>query len=114
MMYVHAYQSYVWNHMVSIRLQKFGLQPIVGDLIVISNTSESSKKEVEEEEETDDLEPEQYFHSSTEVKVLTQSDLDSKKYTIFDVVLPLPGYDVKYPENDMKECYRYDMAYRIH
>lgn len=33
LMYIHAYQSYVWNHMVSKRIGQFGKNPIVGDLV---------------------------------------------------------------------------------
>jgi tRNA pseudouridine13 synthase len=33
-MYVHAYQSYLWNRLVSHRLREYGLQPIVGDLAI--------------------------------------------------------------------------------
>ena len=33
-MYIHAYQSYMWNVLVSRRIAKFGLQPIVGDLVL--------------------------------------------------------------------------------
>lgn len=32
-MYVHAYQSYVWNAIVSERLSRFGFEPIPGDLV---------------------------------------------------------------------------------
>ena len=33
-MYVHAYQSYVWNVMVSERVREFGADaPVVGDLV---------------------------------------------------------------------------------
>jgi tRNA pseudouridine13 synthase len=32
-MYVHAYQSYVWNAIVSRRISQFGLKPIPGDLV---------------------------------------------------------------------------------
>lgn len=39
-----------------------------------------------------------------QIKVLTEDDLQT--YTIFDVALPLPGYDITYPENDVKEWYR--------
>ena len=34
------------------------------------------------------------------------TDEDLKSYTIYDVVLPLPGYDVTYPENVTKNWYR--------
>lgn len=27
-------------------------------------------------------------------------------YTIYDVVLPLPGYDIVYPENKLKTLYK--------
>ena len=35
--------------------------------------------------------------------MLTAGDISSNKYTIEDVVLPLPGYDVIYPEHDCRD-----------
>jgi tRNA pseudouridine13 synthase len=32
--YVHAYQSFVWNRAVTSRLQKFGRQVLIGDLVI--------------------------------------------------------------------------------
>lgn len=48
--------------------------------------------------------------SRTPVTVLTEEHIKSGQYTIHDVVLPLPGFDVVYPENDMKDHYRQIMA----
>lgn len=40
------------------------------------------------------------------MKALTESELSN--YSIYDIVLPLPGYDVEYPEN-MKEEYKNEL-----
>lgn len=41
--------------------------------------------------------------SSHDVKLLTEADL--AKYTIRDIVMPLPGFDVEYPGGDVGEMY---------
>jgi len=38
------------------------------------------------------------------VKILTEGDLD--KYTIFDVIMPLPGIDVAFPGGTLGDRYR--------
>lgn len=38
------------------------------------------------------------------VKVLCEEDLG--KYSLYDVVLPLPGFDIKYPDNKVKDWYK--------
>lgn len=48
--------------------------------------------------------------SRTTVTVLTEEHLKSGQFTIHDVVLPLPGYDVVYPDNELKDHYRQIMA----
>jgi Na+-transporting NADH:ubiquinone oxidoreductase subunit NqrC len=40
-----------------------------------------------------------------QVKVVTEEDVRIGKYTIRDLVLPIPGYNVLYPTNSVKERY---------
>ncbi|XP_043275494.1 pseudouridylate synthase 7 homolog [Venturia canescens] len=42
LMYIHSYQSFVWNHMVSKRIKEFGAKPIVGDLVYDKTNSEDN------------------------------------------------------------------------
>ena len=34
LMYVHSYQSYLWNRVVSRRIREHGLQLVAGDLVL--------------------------------------------------------------------------------
>lgn len=43
-------------------------------------------------------------YSPPKIKTLTEEDLDT--YSIFDVVMPLPGTDVAYPGGVLGERYR--------
>jgi len=41
-MYIHAYQSYVWNAIVSERIRLYGAnRPIVGDLVLESSSDDN-------------------------------------------------------------------------
>ena len=49
-MYIHAYQSYVWNAIVSERIRNFGCHsPIVGDLVFEKTQKKTSAAEVPEQ-----------------------------------------------------------------
>ena len=49
-MYVHAYQSYVWNAIVSERIKLFGAEkPIPGDVVFIKKASPKASAENEED-----------------------------------------------------------------
>lgn len=72
--YVHSYQSWIWNLMATERICRYGSErPVEGDLI-------------------------QDPHSQ-HIKVVSATPHNT--YTIEDVVLPLPGFAVKYPPNEI-------------
>jgi len=55
LMYVHAYQSYVWNAVVSERIRKFGSDlPIVGDLVFDDPPKKQKKRHGEAATEAGD------------------------------------------------------------
>ncbi|KAI9469723.1 MAG: pseudouridine synthase [Benjaminiella poitrasii] len=103
-LYLHAYQSYIWNRVVSERVKLFGTdKPMVGDLVLVDNETKKVNRSFKNNnagrrDPTDRKVP----------KVLTEKDLD--KYSIEDVVYPLPGKSTVYPENEIKELYRKFMA----
>ncbi|KAK2581261.1 hypothetical protein KPH14_008051 [Odynerus spinipes] len=45
LMYIHAYQSFVWNHMISRRIKEFGTRPIVGDLVLENDRDKKSPED---------------------------------------------------------------------
>ena len=74
LMYVHSFQSFIWNLAASARV-KLGKQLIVGDLV---------KKDV----------------------VTCVTDENISEYSFTDVVIPLPGSSVVYPEGEFGDIYR--------
>eukprot|EP01083_Nonionella_stella_P081925 225964_1 len=83
-MYAHSYQSYIWNHCVSERIDKYGYAPVVGDLVRIQKDIESDQVQGERRDINQDFE------------YVTKDNLD--KYSIFDVVFPLPSPNIMLPK----------------
>lgn len=75
LMYVHAYQSYVWNRVASKRFT-FGLKALEGDLVIAETRDEFVR-----------------------ARPLSKEEAENGVKTIWDVVLPTPGYDITYPKN---------------
>ncbi|KAJ2129569.1 multisubstrate pseudouridine synthase 7, partial [Coemansia sp. RSA 788] len=92
--------SFIWNHAVSERIRVFGTKGAVpGDLVIVasdfSDNVHAKSKAPEEEARV--------------VPVLVTEE-NASDYSIYDVVLPLPGWDVRYPEHQVKNVYEELMA----
>lgn len=118
LMYVHAYQSHVWNTMAGRRWELYGNQVAEGDLVIVGEKDDDmapAKDDVDEDGEpifhpaADDSGPtaEDAF---TRARHLTDAEAKSGKFDIFDIVLPLPGFDVSYPANAVGKFYEEFMA----
>ncbi|KAL4915529.1 pseudouridine synthase [Aspergillus aurantiobrunneus] len=128
LMYVHAYQSLVWNLAVGERWRLYGDRVVEGDLVLIhehrdkdgsATTAPSTGAEpAGPESATFDADGEVIIapqagdsaytveDTFTRARALTADEAGSGKYTIFDIVLPLPGFDILYPSNRMTDFYK--------
>lgn len=120
LMYVHAYQSLVWNFSASERWKRFGDRVLEGDLVLIKEHKDKAADVVKQEdidadgevvvrpaEEDSAASAEDFF---TRARALTKEEAENGNYTIFDVVLPTPGYDILYPANEIADFYKTFMA----
>lgn len=121
LMYVHAYQSLVWNHAAGERWRLYGDKVVEGDLIITNQEKLQATAAAEDDSAVDAdgevvvvAQAQDRSHAVDDIFIrarpLTADEAASGKYTIFDIVLPLPGYDVVYPANQMTEFYKKFMA----
>jgi tRNA pseudouridine13 synthase len=123
LMYVHAYQSLVWNVAAGHRWSLHGDKVVAGDLVLVHEhrDKETSAKPAVKSEDIDDngevvINPTGSENANAgalefeRARALTQAEADSGAYSILDVVLPQPGYDVEYPQNSVGEFYKDFMA----
>lgn len=118
LMYVHAYQSLVWNFAAGERWRLYGDKVVEGDLVLVhehrdkevaaapeptSNVDADGEIIIVPQGEDSAIAAEDMF---TRARALTAEEAASGKYTIFDVVLPQPGFDILYPPNKMTDFYR--------
>ncbi|NXS07757.1 PUS7L protein, partial [Neodrepanis coruscans] len=83
--YVHAYCSKIWNEAASYRLKIYGSKVVEGDLVLEENDESISLND--------------------KVHVVTASEESAKKYSIYQVVLPMVGHSIKYPSNKVGQWY---------
>lgn len=106
LMYGHAYQSLVWNKM-AVRRSRMGTKVFAGDLVIVGDKNaapmadqvDQDGEEVVHPGEEDSAEADHFVRA----RPLSQAEVESGKYDIFDIVLPLPGWDILYPQNLVKE-----------
>lgn len=101
LLYLHAYQSYLWNAMVNARLEKLGWEPVVGDLVLDKAAAAAEAAAAEAGEDEDDGTTDVGSDSLHPVRTLTAEDITAKTFRIEDVVLPLPGFAVQYPSHEV-------------
>ncbi|VUC34227.1 unnamed protein product [Clonostachys rosea] len=104
-MYLHAYQSHVWNHVASRRWELYGEKVVKGDLVI----AEAEQKPLisGQDDDGDDIVNviEEEEGDNTRARALTEEEAASGRYTIRDIVLPSPGYEVVYPDNEIGAFY---------
>ena len=117
LMYVHAYQSLVWNTVAGKRWALFGDKVVEGDLVLVNEHKGKVDGEKEDVIDTIDQNGEEVINPTGEnsgiadedvferARALTKEEAESGKYSIFDIVLPQPGFDVEYPPNTIGAFY---------
>ena len=85
-MFLHAYQSYLWNMVATHRIETGGSTEVkVGDLVLVNDGKSPQKSGGS----TSGL-------KGKAVKLVEEQDLDGR-YSITEVVLPLAGSKIQYP-----------------
>lgn len=98
--YIHAYQSYLWNRAVSERLRMFGRKVLLGDLVAGkgANLDDELAENEDEEKPQDEKDKEEKKTSDDELIEVTEENI--MKYTLGDVVMPMIGHAVALPKNE--------------
>lgn len=92
LMYLHAAQSWLWNHAASERVRRHGMRPVAGDLVLLPEPGKDGASAVSASSSSS--------WQMASVRVLAQADIDSGSVTIDEVVMPLPGTRNEYPRHD--------------
>ncbi|KAJ3077038.1 hypothetical protein HDU98_009439 [Podochytrium sp. JEL0797] len=116
LMYLHAVQSFIWNHAASERIRVYGTKIVKGDLVAKFNPLSARNKSKDDSTPAPDTEESeisavQEHRQGRMIEVeLMETDEQAATKSIEDLVLPLPGHAVQYPTNEIGEFYKTFMA----
>jgi TruD family tRNA pseudouridine synthase len=96
LLYLHAYQSYLWNNAVTYRFEHHGMLPVVGDLVLISQAQAQAQTDASTDADKSSSTTTKDALGKT-IHAITADDISKGVYSITDVVLPLPGSHVLHP-----------------
>ncbi|KAL0276260.1 UNVERIFIED_CONTAM: hypothetical protein PYX00_003866 [Menopon gallinae] len=97
LLYLHSYQSLLWNKIVSKRIKEFGSKVLEGDLIMVKNEETNDDININDDLKDDSVQDKRL------VRCITAEEVNN--YNIDDIVHPLPGYSISYPNNIIKTWY---------
>ncbi|KAH8728249.1 pseudouridine synthase [Phaeosphaeriaceae sp. PMI808] len=117
LMYVHAYQSLVWNVVAGHRWASHGPAVIPGDLVLVHEHPDKQAPAPTNPTDTDDngefiINPTGSENANASAqdferaRPLSAEEVASGNFTVADIVLPQPGFDVEYPANDVGAFYK--------
>lgn len=90
-------------------MELFGEKVIKGDLVIVE-TEATPLVSGQDQDGDDIINPVETVEDDDDVPLqarpLTEEEAASGKYTVYDIVLPTPGYDVIYPDNEIGEFYK--------
>jgi tRNA pseudouridine13 synthase len=125
LMYVHAYQSLLWNKAASERV-RMGNDVLLGDLVINNDAAgagveagveitvggshgdmnNDEEKEGEGGETEVNIQRKEVFGSGVDViHVVTADDISKGRYSMADVLLPVPGHQVQFPTHSLHQYY---------
>jgi tRNA(Glu) U13 pseudouridine synthase TruD len=100
-MYMHAWQSWCWNTAASERIRRYGADKVVtGDLVLPPAAAAAAEAAGEGLEGAGaEVEGSSAAARLAAVHVVTAEEAAQGKYRTADVVLPMPGGQVQYPQH---------------
>ena len=102
--YCHSFQSFIWNQIASFRFRTYGLQLVIGDLVVKKKASNENKEEEKNEKDTKIEKVKlNYIRDFDNEDVILIDESNINDYAIFDVVLPLIGPQTQNPKNAVND-----------